>query len=130
MLTSTCITDGIRVSVFTRYIEQNTALQEKKYVFAYQIEITNESRDIVQLLSREWHITNAWAGRHVVKGEGVVGRQPIISPGESHTYVSGTHFSTRIGKMEGTFLMRRFSDNALFTVKIPVFVMVVPYSLN
>lgn len=130
MLTATCITEGIRVSVFTRYIEQNSASQPKKYVFAYQIEITNESSEVVQLLSREWHVTNAWAGTYIIKGEGVVGRQPIISPEESHTYISGTHFPTPIGKMEGIFLMRRFSDNQIITVKIPPFIMVVPYTMN
>lgn len=130
MITASCITEGIRVSVVTQYIEQTSEKQQKKYVFAYQIEITNESSEIVQLLSREWHITNAWAGKHIVKGEGVVGRQPIISPLESHNYVSGTHFPTTMGRMEGVFLMRRFSDNEIITVKIPSFVMIVPYSLN
>ncbi len=130
MPTSTCITEGIRVSVFTRYVPQDTPTKQPKYIFAYQIEIKNESLYVVQLLSREWHITNAWAGTQIVQGEGVVGRQPIISPGESHTYMSGTHFPTRIGKMEGTFLMRRLGDNEMITVKIPTFVMAVPYSLN
>jgi ApaG protein len=65
-----------------------------------------------------------------VSGEGVIGRQPIIAPGETYKYMSGTHFSTPIGKMQGFFYMRRFGDDTLLKVEIPVFVLSTPNILN
>jgi ApaG protein len=125
---STSITEGIQVSVRTKFLPKESIIRH--YVFAYQIEITNTSTDIVQLLSREWYITNGLSEKQVVSGEGVIGRQPIIAPGESYRYMSGTHFSTPIGKMNGFYYMRRFNDNQLLKIEIPVFVLATPNTLN
>lgn len=124
------VTQGIRVSVQTHYLQHESRPQHKHYVFAYRIEIKNESSETVQLLSREWHIKDAMGKKTVVKGEGVIGRQPVISPGDTYRYVSGTHFPTTVGSMTGTYFMRRFSDNAIIEVEIPLFVMATPATLN
>lgn len=122
-IVSTQITQGIRVNVIARFIEQESLAQTVKYIFAYQIEIKNESESVVQLLTREWHIVNGFGVRSMVKGEGVVGRKPVIAPGESYKYMSGTQFQTPIGKMYGSYQMRRLSDNEVISVIIPEFVM-------
>jgi ApaG protein len=101
-----------------------------RFVFVYQIEIGNESQEIMQLISREWYITDGLGHTYKVEGEGVVGRQPVMAPGDTYRYTSGTHFCTPIGKMEGLYHMRRFSDNSLRSVVIPEFIMVTPPLLN
>ncbi len=129
-LVSTQITEGIRVNVISRFIEQESVAQSVRYVFAYQIEIKNESTEVVQLIAREWNIIDGYGQHSIVKGEGVVGRKPVIAPGESYKYVSGTHFQTPIGKMHGHYKMKRFSDNELMNIIIPEFVMAALGSLN
>lgn len=130
MMMPTAVTQGIRVSVRTQYLPNESRPQHRHYVFAYSIEIKNESDVIVQLLSREWRICDGMGGKTVVKGDGVIGRQPIIAPNDSYRYVSGTHFTTAIGCMSGLYMMRRFSDNELIEIEIPTFVMATPAILN
>ncbi|MEO1449036.1 MAG: Co2+/Mg2+ efflux protein ApaG [Bacteroidota bacterium] len=127
---SSMITDGIRVNVRTTYMQDESAPKHHYYVFAYQVEIINESMHQVQLLSRVWHIVDGLGEKRMVQGEGVIGKQPVINPGERHTYVSGCHFTTPIGKMWGTYTMRRQLDGARLKVRIPAFVMQVPYLGN
>ena len=99
-------------------------------MFAYRITITNESEYAVKLLRRHWNITDANGVVREVEGEGVVGQQPVIEPGASHQYVSGSAIKTEIGKMHGTYLMQRLIDEVKFKVHIPEFQMVAPYKLN
>lgn len=124
------ITDGIRVNVRTTYMKEESAPKHHYYVFAYQVEIINESHHQVQLLSRVWHIVDGLGEKRMVQGEGVIGKQPVINPGERHTYVSGCHFGTPIGKMWGTYTMRRQMDGAQLDIRIPGFVMQVPHLGN
>ncbi|MEL6654465.1 MAG: Co2+/Mg2+ efflux protein ApaG [Bacteroidota bacterium] len=123
------VTSGIRVNVRSAYIRDESSPKHHYYVFAYQVEIINESNRGVQLLSREWHITDGVGSKRVVKGEGVVGKQPFIAPGETHRYVSGCHFQTHIGKMEGHYYMQ-WQDGSALEVQIPPFTMLVPYLNN
>lgn len=128
--TVSCITEGIRVSVRTAYQPEQSAPAKDYYFFAYQIEITNESDETVQLLTREWHITDAVGKKRLVQGEGVVGKQPTLKPGDAHRYVSYCDFATLGGKMHGFFFMRRFSDDKMIPVRVPEFEMVVPFIGN
>ena len=127
---SSRVTEGIRVNVRTVYVQDESSPKHHYYVFAYQIEIINESDYTVQLRSREWHITDGNGHKRLVQGEGVVGKQPLIAPGESHSYVSGCHFNTPIGRMQGSYLMERQMDGLHFQVEIPPFTMVVPHLQN
>lgn len=120
-------TFGIRVNVKTFYLPHASSPKRKHYTFAYHIEIINESEETVQLLSREWLITDAWGNTQRVKGEGVVGLQPVIAPKENHTYTSGTHFPTPIGKMSGFYYMKNLQTNKMMKIVIPTFVMELPY---
>ena len=124
------ITEGIRVNVRTAYVKDESSPKHQYFVFAYEIEIINESLYKVQLLSREWHITDGYGFKRMVKGEGVIGKKPVISPGETHQYVSGSHFKTPIGKMNGHYIMEREIDGQLIKVNIPPFTMIVPFLDN
>lgn len=122
-------TEGVRVDVQTAWIRDQSNPSLDHYVFAYKIRITNESPYEVQLLSRKWIITNGLGEKRVVQGDGVIGQQPILSPGEQHEYISGCNFETPIGKMTGFYFMVR-TDGSSLKVRIPEFTMVVPHFLN
>ncbi len=127
---SSKVTEGIRVNIRAAYASDESSPTHDYYVFAYEVEIINESPYEVQLLSREWQITDAMGKNRIVEGEGVVGQQPIIRSGARHKYVSASHFSTPIGRMAGFYNMVRGTDQALIKVEIPPFIMATPYSQN
>ncbi len=124
------ITAGIKVVVETFYQPTHSNPGQNHYVFAYRITIYNESDETIRLRRRHWFIVDSDNNRREVEGEGVVGEQPVIPPGEYYKYVSGCNLNTEIGKMYGTYLMERALDKKLFYVKIPVFKMIVPSKLN
>lgn len=117
------LTEGIRISVETQFLPEQSSRALDKYVFAYRITIENESASDVQLLRRRWEIVDGLGERRVVAGEGVVGFQPKLTPGESHSYSSGCYFRTPIGKMSGYYTMARLHDGARFFVEIPAFIL-------
>lgn len=127
---SSQITNGIRVSVHTVYLKDESSPSRNEYVFAYQIEIQNESPHIVQLMSRSWTIVDAFGEKRKVEGPGVIGKQPVIHPGKTHTYVSGVNFPTPAGKMFGYYTMIRQVDSSRFLVNIPDFTMIAPIMAN
>jgi len=124
------VTNGITVAVETNYLPHHSDPREGRYIFGYHIMIENGSSQTVQLLRRHWFITDAAAQIREVEGEGVVGEQPIILPGERYEYASYCDLNTEIGKMRGHYLMTRSEDDALFEAEIPEFRMVVPSKLN
>lgn len=130
MPTFTEITAGIRVSVETFYQATHSNPAQSHFVFAYRITIWNGSEQAIRLRRRQWFIVDSDGSRREVEGEGVVGEQPFIAPGENYRYVSGCNLNTEIGKMFGTYLMERQMDKKLFFVKIPEFKMVVPTKMN
>ncbi|MCB0841653.1 MAG: Co2+/Mg2+ efflux protein ApaG [Bacteroidetes bacterium] len=123
-------TEDIRVMVRTHYLLEESSPKHQYYVFAYQVEITNQSPHMVQLISREWHIIDGFGQQRVVKGDGVIGKQPIIAPGETYCYSSGSHFESTIGKMEGYYFMQKLVNGQELKIEIPPFVMQVPFSQN
>ena len=126
----TAITDGVKVSVETIYQPEYSNPANEHFMFAYRIEISNLSDYPVQLMRRQWFIFDSNSSRREVEGEGVVGLQPVIQPGESHVYVSGCNLKTDMGSMQGTYLMNRLVDDAEFEVEIPEFQLIAPYRLN
>ena len=126
----TKVTEGVRISVEVFYQPDYSQPSSGEFMFAYRITITNESEYAVKLLRRHWNITDANGITREVEGEGVVGQQPVINPGASHQYVSGSALKTEIGKMSGTYTMQRLFDNEKFKVHIPEFQMVAPYKSN
>lgn len=127
---NTTTTQGVTVSVTTNYLPDYSSPGQEHYVFAYKIDIRNDSEYTVKLLRRHWYIYDANGVVREVEGEGVVGQQPVLEPGDSHQYVSGCNLKTGLGKMRCTYQMERLADGREFTVEIPEFTLVVPYRLN
>jgi len=113
-------TRSISVSVRPIYLEDQSSPTENYYVWAYQVRIENEGIETVQLRSRYWRITDAMGRVQEVRGPGVVGEQPVLKPGDSFEYTSGTPLSTPSGIMVGTYQMVT-GDGESFDVAIPAF---------
>ena len=108
----------VSISVQTEFIEERSFVEDNKYFFSYTVTIKNQGAKSVQLMSRHWIINNAHNDRVEVKGEGVVGKQPIIQPGEIFTYSSGTEIDTPIGSILGSYQM--VTENGIeFDAEIP-----------
>ena len=99
-------------------------------MFAYRITLQNNNAFPVKLLRRHWYIFDSNGTQREVEGEGVVGVQPQINPGEQYQYVSGCNLRTEMGKMYGTYVMENIASKKQFNVKIPVFDMIVPFKMN
>lgn len=124
------ITEGIKVSVVTEYQPDYSSPAQMHFVFTYRITIENESEYTIKLLRRHWFIHDANSTVREVEGQGVVGQQPILEPGQTHQYVSGCNLKSGVGKMYGTYLMERVVDGKQFKVAIPEFTMVAPFRMN
>jgi len=126
----TQITEGIKVSVETEYQPEYSSPKQFHYVFTYKIKIENNSEYTVQLMRRKWYIFDSDGVKKEVEGDGVVGQQPVIEPGESHQYVSGSNLKTGMGKMKGYYLIERMIDGKKIEVSIPEFSLIVPFKMN
>jgi ApaG protein len=124
------ISEGITISVETYYQPEYSNPVNSEFMFAYRITIENNNAFPVKLLSRHWFIYDSNGSRREVEGEGVVGVQPQINPGESYQYVSGCNLRSEIGKMHGTYEMENVNNNKHFNVIIPSFEMCTPFKLN
>lgn len=124
------VTKGIKVSVETFYQDDYSRPDENKYVFAYRITLENTGYQTVQLKRRHWKIMDSIGTLTEVEGEGVIGLQPILKPGELHQYVSWSQLTSDMGKMHGTYLFMNLVDNELFDVTIPEFKLVAPFKMN
>ena len=113
-------TEDITVTVRPVYLDGKSDLIEKRFVFGYFVRIENHSLEEVQLLRRHWYIRDGFGRLKEVEGEGVIGEQPIILPGEAHEYNSLCVLNTFEGSMEGTYLMER-ANGERFRVNIPRF---------
>ena len=114
------ITRNIRVTVRPKYLQSQSRPDDDHFVWAYTITIENRGSEIVTLRSRHWKITDARGRLQEVKGEGVVGEQPTLAPGESFDYTSGVPLSTPSGFMVGTYQMET-SEGERFDIDIPAF---------
>ncbi len=118
-------TNGIRVTVEPRYLEDQSEPAERRFFWAYTVEIANGGDSPVQIIGRHWIITDANGKREDVRGMGVVGEQPVIGPGSSFTYTSGCPLHTTSGVMVGTY-QAVDDDGEVFAVAIPAFSLDVP----
>ena len=124
------VTSGIKISVETNF--EGTFYKNYKihFAFGYRVTIENQSKDSVQLTSRFWKIKDALNNTEVVEGEGVVGKKPVLRPGETHTYSSGCLLSSPFGSMNGYFNMINFTSTKKFKVIIPSFKLSAPFAIN
>ena len=119
----------VRVNVKTTYIPEQSDPEIDRYVFAYTVTIHNEGSISAKLLTRHWIINDANGNVQKVHGEGVVGEQPYLKPGESYQYTSGTVIETPVGSMEGSYQMLA-EDGTPFDAKIPAFTLSLPHKLH
>ncbi|MCF8448443.1 MAG: Co2+/Mg2+ efflux protein ApaG [Taibaiella sp.] len=124
------VTEGVSVMVETFYQPTQSNSLKFEHVFAYRITIDNLTIYPVKLISRHWHIIDSNGTHREVEGEGVVGQQPVIQPGDSYQYTSGVNIFSEIGKMYGTYLMENLFNKKKLNVAIPEFNLVVPAKLN
>jgi len=124
------ITRGIKISVETQF--EGSFLKDDilHHGFVYTISIENQSKDVVQLLSRHWKIVETNNNTQYINGDGVVGKKPIVRPGEIHVYKSGCLITSPIGVMIGTYIMINFTSTKKFNVDIPPFKLNIPSILN
>ena len=123
--TSSAVTEGIRVRVQSHYLADQSSPRDDRYVFAYTITITNESDVPSQLRTRHWVITDGRGSIEEVRGDGVVGEQPRLGPGQTFQYTSGCVLTTAIGTMQGTYRMWR-DDGSYFDAQIAPFSLASP----
>tara|TARA_B100000780_G_C20919117_1_gene366110 strand:+ start:245 stop:628 length:384 start_codon:yes stop_codon:yes gene_type:complete len=123
------IESHILVTVETQFIESNSMVELNKYFFAYTVTIKNQGLQTVQLVSRHWIIQNSNKESFEVKGQGVIGEQPVIEPGDSFSYTSGTEIDTPEGLMYGTYRMMT-EDVKSFDTRIPKFILSMPRTLH
>jgi len=124
------ITRGIKISVLTTF--EGTYFKNHKihFAFSYEITIENHSKDSVQLTSRHWDIFDSLNDVETVDGEGVIGKKPVLKPGELHSYSSGCLLLSPFGSMRGYFNMVNFTTTRSFKVIVPSFRLSAPFALN
>ncbi|MDY0091043.1 MAG: Co2+/Mg2+ efflux protein ApaG [Flavobacteriaceae bacterium] len=124
------ITRGIKISVSTGF--EGTYFKNHKlhFAFSYRITIENHSKDSVQLMTRHWEIFDSLNHKDIVDGEGVIGKKPVIKPGESYNYTSGCLLASPYGAMRGYFNMINFTSTRNFRVIVPTFRLSAPFALN
>ena len=126
---SSAVTDGIRVEVQSTFQPERSEPDRRRWLFAYRVRIANEGDATAQLLSRHWIITDAEGNREEVIGDGVVGHQPRLEPGEQFEYTSFCVLKTPHGSMHGSYRMVR-DDGTTFGARIAPFPLLVPGAAN
>ena len=126
----TAKTEGVLVTIETEYQPEYSSPRQQHFVFTYRVKIENNSDYTFHLLRRKWEIFDSNGVKKEVEGEGVVGQQPVLEPGEMHQYVSGSNLKTSMGKMSGYYLMERMIDGKKLQITIPEFILIAPFRLN
>jgi ApaG protein len=127
---STAITEGIQVSVRTHFRPDLSDLGLNRFFFNYRVEMVNHNPYPVQLLSRDWFIFDSLEDASYLTGEGVVGEQPVLDPGQRFSYMSGCELNSEIGSMHGFYTFRNLKSGDLLQVNIPLFHLYYPGKLN
>ena len=120
---------GILVTVKTAYLADRSAPTLRRFAFSYTVTIANHGVEPAQLMSRHWIIIDGDGGVEEVRGEGVVGKQPMLGPGEAFEYTSWCVLPTPSGSMHGTYKMTR-TDGSFFDAAIAAFALTMPHALN
>jgi ApaG protein len=126
---SSALTQGILVTVQSEYIPERSSVSSRQFAFAYTVRIANQGSEPAQLKSRHWIITDADGNVQEVRGEGVVGEQPLLRPGQHFDYTSWCVIATPSGSMRGTYQMIR-PDGDAFDAEIAPFRLGLPQTLN
>ena len=122
-------TRNIRVAVEPNFLEDESEPEDGRFLWSYHVTIENKSSETVQLLSRYWRITNSRGVVREVRGDGVIGEQPVLKPGQAFEYTSGAPLETASGFMSGSYRMRSASGES-FDIGIPMFALESPYEVR
>ncbi len=120
---STLITNGVKISVLTRFQQEIEEDEFVRYLFAYKISIANHNDFPIKLLSRYWKIFDSAGHTSIVEGQGVIGEMPIIYPNQAYEYISGCDLLSDLGSMEGHYQFKNLLTEELFEVEIPKFIL-------
>lgn len=120
-------TSGLVVRVEPQFLPEESRPDEGRFVWAYTIEIENRSEETVQLVSRFWRITDENGLTQEVRGEGVIGQQPVLEPGQSFRYTSAAPLAAPSGVMMGAYSMQRLGDGGAFDIAVPIFALDSPH---
>ena len=129
MSKSEALTQGIRVKVQSQYVPERSSPEANQWFYAYTVQISNEGPEVVKLVSRHWIITDADGQIQEVRGEGVVGEQPVLAPGESFQYTSACPLNTSFGTMHGSYQMVK-QNGGDFEAEIAPFSLTQPYTIH
>jgi len=124
------VTNDVNIVVETFYQLAQSKPLHSEYLFAYRITIENLGSVPIKLLRRHWHIIDSNGDRREVEGEGVVGQQPTIEPGENYQYVSSCNLNSDMGKMYGTYTMEDLFTKRIMNIAIPEFQLIAPFKNN
>ncbi len=124
------ISNSVKVEVRSNFNELQSDIEQNEYFFTYYVRISNLGSDTIQLMHRKWDIVDSVGEQKFVTGEGVVGEQPILFPGDTYEYYSGCLLKTRFGKMSGAYVFKSLPTGDLFESEIPEFTLQLPWVLN
>lgn len=124
------VTNDVNIVVETFYQAEQSRPLHSEYLFAYRVTIENQGAVPVKLLRRHWYIVDSNGDIREVEGEGVVGQQPTIAPGESYQYISSCNLNSDIGKMSGSYLMENLFSKKTMSIDIPEFQLIAPFKEN
>ncbi|MFW0776662.1 MAG: Co2+/Mg2+ efflux protein ApaG [Rickettsiales bacterium] len=124
-----CTTRNISVTVIPQYLADQSEPEDAHYVWAYTIQLENMGEETVQLINRHWHITDGNGVVQEVHGEGVIGEQPVLEPGDTYQYTSGVPLTTSSGIMKGHYEMQ-VDEKEMFLVEIPAFSLDTPEQMQ
>ena len=127
---NTLLTKGVEVTVHTQFRPELSSVIDSRYFFNYRVVLENHNDFEVQLLSRDWYIFDSLNAPDFISGDGVVGEQPVLKPGQRYTYVSGCELFSEIGLMKGFYTFRNQENKSTFQVVIPSFSLTYPHRMN
>jgi ApaG protein len=124
------ITEGVSITVETFYNEKESNPMLSEYAFNYKISIDNFANFPIKLIRRFWQVFDSNGTVREIEGDGVIGQQPVLEPGDSFQYISGANIKTDMGKMVGRYQMENMMNKKLFFVEVPDFDLIAPYKMN
>ena len=127
---NTITTEGVKITVTTHFRADLSQVNESRFFFNYRVEMENMNESPVQLIHRDWYIFDSLNAPNTVSGQGVVGEQPILKPGQTYAYTSGCELTSELGRMRGFYTFQNQISGEMLQIMIPTFDLVYPSKLN
>ncbi len=127
---NTITTEGVKITVTTQFRKDLSQVNESRFFFNYRIEMENMNESSVQLIHRDWYIFDSLNEPSIVSGQGVVGEQPILNPGQKYAYTSGCELTSELGRMRGFYTFKNQVTGEMLQIFIPTFDLVYPSKMN